>query len=69
MYHVSDRVFSSMKNMLCYLGKLKNTLDHDEFQNMNTNIAVELTKNSHNRDYDLMLFYEFGKVNIHNFNN
>src|SRR5436190_11442218 len=36
---------------------------------MNTNIAIELTENSHDRDYDLMLFYEFGKANIHDFNN
>ena len=69
LYHVNDRVFSSMKNMLHYLNQLKNILDHDEFQDMNTNIIIEFIENSHDRNYDLILFYEFDKINIYNFNN
>ena len=69
IYHVNDRIFSSIKNMLHYLSQLKNIFDHDEFQNMNTNIVIELIENSHDKNYNLMLFYKFSKVNIHNFNN
>ena len=40
-----------MDDMLRYLGELKDSLDHDEFRDLTTNIAVELTEHIRDRVY------------------